>query len=686
MKLIAKLAASLMLASFAVACAARWQGGRLYVGPPGTNPVETARPTQPAPPPPAAAATPAPPAPQPAPAAAAPAPVVSQLHKLAGLPQPAELTMAALARLTEAAPEGGDFYVAMHGSDANPGTADQPFATVQRAQLAVRERIAEGLTRDVRVWIRGGFYSLDEPWTFTAEDSGNEQFSITYAAHPGHRVILSGGQRLDLWRKATRSLWAVSLSPPPDASWRLRRLYVNGRSAIRARSPNLFGGNPLGRIEDLNIQEAGASWGIRPSLSVGTWSRTNEVELVMFNHWEVIRKIVDAADPRTRSVQWDGVVPLPIRPRPGVGCYFENDPGMLDQPGEWYYDAPTTTVYYWPRLGDELSQGLIVAPRLSQVLQVLGTPEQPVRNIHFEGLEIAHSNWQPPDYGFHGFQAAFFILSQEEDPDKKRKRDAAPAAIHWEFAERCSFRNGWVTQSGGTGLRLGKGCRDNLIQGNYFYDIAATGIMVGDPRDWRDESTVARGNQILNNVITDVGNVYHGGVGIWVGFAQETRIANNLITDLPYTGISVGWLWDSRPSNCKSNIIEHNRIARVMRWLADGGGIYTLGYQPGTIIRSNHVSQMQFSHFAAGGAVAGIYLDNGSKGFEVTGNVVEDVPLGLWVATNVMDFRWLPNLFPSAKPSGVENYIGPPLSSAEAKDVRAAAGLEPEHRKRMLRN
>ena len=39
-----------------------------------------------------------------------------------------------------------DFYVAPDGDDANPGTAEKPFATLARARNAVREKVAVGLT------------------------------------------------------------------------------------------------------------------------------------------------------------------------------------------------------------------------------------------------------------------------------------------------------------------------------------------------------------------------------------------------------------------------------------------------------------------------------------------------------------------------------------------------------------
>jgi hypothetical protein len=67
---------------------------------------------------------------------------------------------------------------------------------------------------------------------------------------------------------------------------------------------------------------------------------------------------------------------------------------------------------------------------------------------------------------------------------------------------------------------------------------------------------------------------------------------------------------------CRDNRIEFNHLHDLMRLRNDGGGIYTLSRQPGTIIRGNHI------HDAGPGQPGGIYLDEGSADIEVADNVV----------------------------------------------------------------
>jgi len=61
----------------------------------------------------------------------------------------------------------------------------------------------------------------------------------------------------------------------------------------------------------------------------------------------------------------------------------------------------------------------------------------------------------------------------------------------------------------------------------------------------------------------------------------------------------------------------------VMKALADGGGIYTLGFQPGTVLRGNLIHDVHRSAYAHGGAPNnGFFIDEGSKGFRFESNVV----------------------------------------------------------------
>ena len=85
------------------------------------------------------------------------------------------------------------YYVAVDGSDTNPGTAEAPFATLCRARDEVRKQIRRGLSDPVTVKILEGVYRTDN-LLLTEEDSGTAAFPVTYEAQGN--VVLSGGMKL----------------------------------------------------------------------------------------------------------------------------------------------------------------------------------------------------------------------------------------------------------------------------------------------------------------------------------------------------------------------------------------------------------------------------------------------------------------------------------------------------------
>ena len=85
---------------------------------------------------------------------------------------------------------GQPYFVAPAGDDANPGTLEKPFASLQRAQLAVRQK--PGV-----VFLRGGTYYLPETLVFTVQDSGTKDASVIFQAYKNEQPVISGGVKLE---------------------------------------------------------------------------------------------------------------------------------------------------------------------------------------------------------------------------------------------------------------------------------------------------------------------------------------------------------------------------------------------------------------------------------------------------------------------------------------------------------
>jgi len=566
---------------------------------------------------------------------------------------------------------GTQLFVTPGGSDENPGSQDKPFATIAKARDAVRRLVAAGLTADVEVIIRQGTYRLEAPLVFGPEDSGTEEHAITYAAVPDETVVISGGRPITGWQRGEGGVWTARVPGVAEGVWYPRHLWVNGRRAIRARMPNRDAEDPCWQLKGADLADDLSRYTLTlPAGLLGEWSNPRDMEVMVAGNWAINRLPVQSIDAGAGLV----VLAPPhaeghraIRPAPGRWCYLENAPEMLDQPGEWYLDRKTGRLSYWPSAGEDMAHAEVIAPVAPRLLEVKGTPEQPVRNLHFRGIRFEHTHLDLPEGGYLGIQACHCTIGK----DWKRPWGRVPAAIRCDYVEGSSIEDCTMAHISGSAIELVTSCHDNVVEGNHVFDASGNGIMLGGPRA---EAEVPRRNRIANNHVHACGVEYYGAVGIWVGFARAAQVAHNLVHDLPYSGISVGWQWNPEPTPCKENRIEANHVYDVMNRLCDGGCIYTLGFQPGTVFRANHLHDVHRSRYAQGAPNNGMFIDQGSKGYLFEKNVIYNTAAAL-VRFNQCQRDWH---------TWRDNHFGDEADvKASGREIIAQAGLEPAYRRRL---
>jgi hypothetical protein len=320
--------------------------------------------------------------------------------------------------------------------------------------------------------------------------------------------------------------------------------------------------------------------------------------------WAEIRMPIVSVDPQANMALLTGS-PRPSNREADARYWIENTPEGVDAPGEWYLDRTTGILRYRPRAGEDVPNEEIIAPALTQLVRLEGKPEEGrlIRNITFRGLEFRHADWTLPKEGYADTQAAF----------------AAGAAFEAIGAEdvtldRCSF-----TQMGTYGVWFSRGSRRNRIQRCHIYDMGAGGIKIGETVQRQSEAEQNFENIISDNHVHHLGLVYPAAIGIWVAQSSRNTISHNHIHDLYYTAISVGWTWGYRANQSKGNLIEFNHLHHIGKdMLSDMGAIYTLGEQPGTVIRNNLIHDVWA--FTYGGW--GIYPDEGSSDMLIEDNIV----------------------------------------------------------------
>jgi hypothetical protein len=575
-------------------------------------------------------------------------------------------------------------HVAPDGDDQNPGTEAKPLATIEKARQAVRE-INKDMTGDIEVVLHGGLYTLDETLAFDAADSGTGEHAVIYKAADGETPIVSGGQPVTGWRKAKKGIWKA---PAPIDDF--RQLYVDGVRATRAK-----GDVPAG------LESRGDEGYSTTDVGMADWKNPGDLEFCYQVVWAHSRCKVESI---TRDGDRAVITMLQpyftqARAKEGVQIdnhssgkilYVENALELLDEPGEWYLDRPAKTVYYMPRPGEDMAKAEVVVPALERLVELRGTLDAPVANLQFAGITFEYGSWLlPSEIGLVDVQANFLL-----DWKHPMQRDHGLTAVHNEQIklpsnivchaahsirfDRCTF-----TRLGAGAIDLECGSQDNTISGCHFYDLSSSAVQVGDvlrddhhPDDMRK---VVKNNSVVNCYIHDCGVDYADAVGVFVGYTEGTVIAHCEITSLPYSGISMGWGWGEEdaggghesyfmpykyatPTPAKDNRVECNHIHGVMSMLQDGGGIYTLGNMPGTVLRGNHIHDNP-------GVPGGIYLDEGSGFIEITGNLVYNV-------NNPMNYN---NHNQDRKDTCNEHDNFFNADPAEHQDLVDSAGLEADY-------
>ena len=589
-----------------------------------------------------------------------------------------------------------EIWISPKGSDFNDGTRQSPKATLTSALRQAREwrrtednRIQGGIT----IYMEGGTYAFYEPVFIRPEDSGTKESPTIIRSVDDEKVILSGGISINGWKKQGK-VWVADVPVFNGRPLDFRQLWVNGKKAVRARDVEDFEKmNRICSVDEKNEILYVPVVSIRRLIDNKGNLKAKYAEMVLHQMWCVanlrIRSVEVQGDsaairfhqPESR-IQFEHPWPRPMVTTDGHNSafYLTNARELQDVPGEWYHDIDARKVYYYPREGEKMQEAEVIVPAVETLVRVEGTLDRPVCHIRFEKITFSYTTWmRPSEKGHVPLQAGMYLTDGYRiDPKMQRNYLNHPldnqgwlgrpaAAVRVVAARQIDFERCQFEHLGSTGLDYEEAVQGGVVRGCLFRDIAGNGLLVGSfspaahethlPYDPADRREVCTQQQINNCYFTEIGNEDWGCLAIAAGYVGDVNIEHNEISEVPYSGISLGWGWTQTVNCMRNNRVHANLIHHYAKHMYDVAGIYTLGSQPKSYVTENCVHSIYKPGYVHDpNHWFYLYTDEGSSFITVRDNWTEGE-------------KYLQN---ANGPGNVWENNGPKVDN----DVRERAGLE----------
>jgi Right handed beta helix region len=499
---------------------------------------------------------------------------------------------------------------------------------------------SEGNDKKIVLVIPAGLYQFEQTVQLSPEIVGQ---GLTLVAKKDHDrkakptkaddVIFSGGVRLPAGRRDAKGNWRYALPIGWNKEVAPRVILIDDALQSAARFPN----EGFLRIEKslpdrrsgFITKEGDLPKGFNPSNGV--------CDLVFLHDWSSSRLPVASYDSTSRQLRSLG--PIGCAAKHYAIDHFEQQPrywleghaDFADLPGEWHLDLQAGEIVVVSGEADQQAPNVSL-PRLTEILAAEGTEENLLTGLTLQGITFTGTMLPMPAGGLAAAQATMFEPRNAKGERTKHARSFLEAAVKIERATHCQVVSCRFQDLGGSGLWLGGQTLHCEIRQCKVRNVGGNGINLGEDRNrlvdgktWFQSAPnqVPQSNRVYQCEVSLCGRVLPGAVGIWASLQKKLEISKCFLHDLPYTGISLGWIWNDSPSPASENVVRDNRIEFVMQTLSDGGGIYTLGRQPGSILENNTISDLPLN---AGRAESnGMFLDEGTSGFIIRNNTIRRV-------------------------------------------------------------
>jgi len=533
------------------------------------------------------------------------------------------------------------FYVSASGKDSNPGTIEKPFATLERARLAVREQLKTQQHDSVFVFIRKGSYFIKNSLRLDSLDSGQENTPVIYSAYRRETVSINGGLSIPVSKAVKVTDKKILERIVPEA--RNKVLQVNLRSAgiteIIARRSKGFGRPytpaamelfcnhetmqparwpndsliPIGKVLDPGSIPRNGDYSHRGGTFLydvdrpQRWAQANDIWISGFFKYGFADDAVKIARIDTVNKTFTTAEETAYGFESGKNFqrwFAFNLLEEIDRPGEYCIDKDAGILYFYPPTGS--LQSIELSALETPLVALKNTSHIVFRNITFEcsrgmGIYIEKGNGDRiENCTVRNIGMVGICIGKGTTPANElwSVANVKPASEMLGSLDGYLYENTVFDREAGT---------NHVVSGCHIYNIGSGGISLSGG----NRTTLQHGNnQVENCQIHDFNRIdrsYKAGINI---DGTGNIIRYNEIYNCPGSAIYL---------HGNDHLIEFNDIHDAVVDGNDMGAVY-YGRNPSEF--GNRIVNNFFHHIGnKDGSIMTIYHDDGACGMEVTGNV-----------------------------------------------------------------
>jgi len=509
--------------------------------------------------------------------------------------------------------------VSPEGDDANDGTADRPFSSLEKALKTARMQNLNGV-RPTNIYLREGAYSVTDTISLSAADAGKPWAPLKIASYPGETARITGGADIPFsgFSPATAGFTDKILDPAArpyilqidlrsygitDYGEISRRghsisanktaqaeLSVNGRKMRLAQWPN---DDYVGLSKVLDYGERtqdGITNGCSFVMEEGEdrpfqWTNPELAWLsgVLGANYAYDYFPVEKVDAAQRAIY--------LREGAVQDYYskqffrFENIPEELDAPGEYYIDRQAGMLYFYPPEDISTEARITLSMTEKSLISMSGVSDVILENLIFDG--------------------------------------GRASAITGSNTERIVIRGCTVQGFGANGIRLSK-TEGSTVRDCAVYDVGKNGVVMSGGGY---KTITSSFNEIINNDIHDFSQLersYTAGI-----YLEYQSVGINVRRNHVHHGPHAGMIYYGVNHN-----IQQNEFNDLVLEFHDMDAVYVnnseFPWERGTTFRGNYFHDIGNQTFNGQRQmnISAIRSDNNGNGLVVEGNIFYHIGLG----------------------------------------------------------